>query len=237
MAKAEDVPVWMRPERPSRGPRPAYSRDRLAEAAVRVADEEGAAAVTMRRVAKEIGAGAMSLYRYVSGREDLVELMVDRVHGELELPERPSGDVRADLTLVAEQIRGMWLRHPWLATLQRLRPQHGPNQLRMGEFTLGALDRGQPIDDIFGLSGLLGGYVENAVRGEVTWAEIERSHGFTADDWMHKQSPYIRQLLDSGKYPMFARVVKDADQPHMDPEARFHYGLTRVLDAIESSLP
>ncbi|MFC7586099.1 TetR/AcrR family transcriptional regulator [Nonomuraea antimicrobica] len=81
MADAEYTNIWMRPERPARGPKPAYSRAQIAEAAVRIADAEGAEAVTMRRIAAEIGAGAMSLYRYVPSRDDLIVLVADRLQG------------------------------------------------------------------------------------------------------------------------------------------------------------
>src|SRR2546429_919999 len=93
--------VWTRPVRPLRGPQPAHSRADLVAAAVRVADAEGIAAVSMRRVAAEIGAGTMSLYRYVSRKDDLLDLMVDAALGEMDLPDAPSGDWRADLRLLA----------------------------------------------------------------------------------------------------------------------------------------
>lgn len=65
---AEPHVIWARPERSGRGPRPAYSRADIAAAAVRIADEEGLDAVSMRRVAAELGCGTMSLYNYVPAR-------------------------------------------------------------------------------------------------------------------------------------------------------------------------
>ncbi|RAY14238.1 TetR/AcrR family transcriptional regulator [Actinomadura craniellae] len=234
----EPVSIWMRPERPARGPRPAYSRERITAAAIEIADAEGLEAASMRRVAGEIGTGAMSLYRYVPGREELIELMVDAVLGELDLPDRPSGDWRADLALLAHRRRALHLRHPWLLRVPARRPVFGPNQLRLGEFALGTLDAtGLPIDELISLTGLLTGYLENFSRTEVGWAEEARRTGLDMDQWMAANSTYVNRLVSSGEYPMFARIVIEARQPHMDTDARFEYGLARVLDSIAAALP
>src|SRR5689334_18132683 len=115
----------MRPERNSRGPDPAYSREQITAAAVKIADAEGLEAVSMRRIAREVNAGAMSLYRYIGSKDDLIELMIDTVQGEEPLPER-SGDWRADITAVADLMRAHLRRHPWLAAVSVGRPTFGP---------------------------------------------------------------------------------------------------------------
>jgi AcrR family transcriptional regulator len=229
--------IWMRQERPARGPRPAYSRAQITAAAIRIADAEGLEAASMRRVAAEIGAGTMSLYRYVPRREDLIQLMIDAVIGELDLPERPSGDWRADLTLIAHGERALGLRHPWLTVLRRVRPMFGPNTLRLLEFGGGALDGfGLSIDEMMSLYGLLDGYVQNSVRDQLGWVEEERLTGLSMEQWMINSAPYVRRLIESGEYPIFERIVRDARQPHMDHDARFRYGLDRVLDSIAAGL-
>ena len=78
--------LWDTGRRPSRGPKPALSLDRIVEAAVQVADADGLEAVSMRRVATELGTGAMSLYRYVPGKGELLDLMLDRVQRPSENP-------------------------------------------------------------------------------------------------------------------------------------------------------
>src|SRR5690348_15466784 len=85
--------------------------DRIAAAALRIADAEGLAAVSMRRVAAELDAGTMSLYRHVSGRDDVVELIVDAAYGS-EPPPAPTGDWRADLRALAGRTRRIMLAHP-----------------------------------------------------------------------------------------------------------------------------
>ncbi|GGU02601.1 TetR/AcrR family transcriptional regulator [Actinomadura citrea] len=231
------VSIWSIPERQGRGPRPAYSRTQITEAAIRIADAEGLEAASMRRIAADLGTGAMSLYRYVPSREDLIELMIDHVLLEMDIPERPSGDWRADLTLIAENTRAVWRGHAWLAGLARPRATLGPNRLRLLEFAFGALDVGIPIDDMLTLLDMLNGYVERTVRGEIEWMREMRQSGMTPERWMMQSAPYVRELLDSGRYPMFERIVKDARLPHMSGEEQFWYGLERVLDCIACAMP
>ncbi|MGN9788602.1 TetR/AcrR family transcriptional regulator [Nonomuraea sp. ZG12] len=237
MTDAEYVSIWMRPERPARGPKPAYSRAQITEAAIRIADAEGLEAATMRRIAAEIGAGAMSLYRYVPSRDDLVELIADRLQGEIDVDGMPSGDWRADLTRYAEGLRAMWLRHPWIATVQRSLPSFGPNQLRVIEGVMGALDAHVSIDENFGLMAMLNGYVEGAVREEVSSAEEVRRSGLSESEWMARSSARVHQLLESGEYPIFSKIVTQARRPHLSRDEQFRHGLERVLDCIAAALP
>jgi AcrR family transcriptional regulator len=236
-AGEQHVSIWSVPERQGRGPRPAYSRARITEAAIGIADAEGLEAASMRRIAADLGTGAMSLYRYVPSRDDLIELMVDHALLEMDVPERPTGDWRADLTLIAENTRAVWLRHPWLAGLVRPRATLGPNRLRLLEFAFGALDVGIPIDDMLTLLDMLNGYVERTVRGEIEWTREMRQSGMTPERWMMVSAPYVRELLGTGRYPMFERIVVDARLPHMSSEEQFRYGLGRVLDCIAAILP
>ncbi|MFI6505484.1 TetR/AcrR family transcriptional regulator [Nonomuraea typhae] len=237
MTDAEYVNIWMRPERQARGPRPAYSRAQITEAAIRIADTEGLEAATMRRIAAEIGAGAMSLYRYVPSRDNLVELMADRLMGEIDVAGMPSGDWRADLTRYAGGLRAMWLRHPWIAGVQRSLPSFGPCQLRLIEALMGALDPFVSIDENLGLTAMLNSYVEGAVREEISSAGEVRRSGLSESQWMARNSPYIEQLVTSGDYPIFTKIVMEARQLHLSRDEQFQHGLARVLDCIAAAIP
>jgi AcrR family transcriptional regulator len=237
VADAEHTSIWMRPERPAYGPKPAYSRAQITEAAIRIADAEGLEAATMRRIAAEIGAGAMSLYRYVPSRDDLVELMADRLMGEIDLAGLPSGDWRADLTRYAEGLRAMWRRHPWIATVQRSLPSFGPGQLLLIERLMGVLDPVVPIDENLGLIALLNGYVEGTVREEISAAREFRRSGLSESAWMARSSSYIDRLVRSGEYPIFTKIVMEARRPHLSRDEQFRDGLRRVLDCIAAALP
>ena len=237
MTDAEYVNIWMRPERAAYGPTPVYSRAKITEAAVRIADAEGLEAATMRRIAAEIGAGAMSLYRYVPSRDNLVELMADRVMGEIDVTGMPSGDWRADLTHYADGLRAMWLRHPWIATAQRSLPSFGPNQLILIERLMGVLDAFVSIDENLGLIAMLNSYIEGTVREEISSAKEFRRSGLSESEWMARSYPRIQQLVNSGEYPIFTKVVMEARQPHLSRDDQFRHGLQRVLDCIAAAIP
>lgn len=106
--------IWLRPERAGRGPAPAFDRDRIAAAGIALADADGLTAVTMRAVALALGAGPASLYRYVATRDELLELMIDQVNGEISYAALGSGHWLDDLLALARQSRGVYLAHPWL---------------------------------------------------------------------------------------------------------------------------
>src|SRR5882757_5683358 len=74
--------LWGTQERPSRGPKPSLTLDRIVEAAIELADAEGVTALSMRHVATKLKVGTMSLYRYVPSKAELLDVMVERVVGE-----------------------------------------------------------------------------------------------------------------------------------------------------------
>ncbi len=226
----------MRPERPQRGPQPSHSRAEIAAAAVRIADAEGVEAVSMRRVAAEVGSGTMSLYRYVSRKDDLLDLMVDAVMGEMDLPAAPSGDWRADLTLQARGGRAVGIRHPWLSELSAGRPPLGPNGLRAIEFALGAVEGlGLDIDGMSRVVGILTAFVRGFVQAELAEQEARRRTGLDLNQWRATRAAYIRMLIDSGRHPMLRRIVLDARDP--DPDSDFETALGQVLDGLAATLP
>ncbi|MEU6796613.1 TetR/AcrR family transcriptional regulator [Nonomuraea wenchangensis] len=242
MADEAATSIWMRPEERERsgpGRRPGYSREQITRTAVRIADAEGVEAATMRRIAGELGTGAMSLYRYVPRRDDLFDLMIDLAMSEIELPGGPSGDWRGDLTLLAGQVRAAGLRHPWLIALLTGRPTLGPHLLRVHEFALGAFDgTGLDIDDVTGFVDMLNDYVHSAIRREIGWLEEARRTGLDPGRWKRDyMGPYVRQVVESGAFPLFNRSVLDSRTAHLAPGERFRHGLERVLDAIAALLP
>lgn len=237
VADEKPTSIWMQPERQERsgpGRRPGYSREQVTRTAVRIADAEGLDAVTMRRIACDLGTGAMSLYRYVPRRDDLFDLMIDLAMSEVELPDGPSGDWRADLTLLAGRVRAAGLRHPWLIALLTSRPTLGPNLLRVHEFALGAFEGiGLDIDDITGFAGMLDDYVHSAIRREIGWQEEARRTGLDPERWKRDyMGPYVRQVVESGAFPLFNRSVLESRTAHLTPEERFRQGLDRILDAV-----
>ncbi|MGV9355737.1 TetR/AcrR family transcriptional regulator C-terminal domain-containing protein [Streptomyces misionensis] len=224
--------IWARPERTGRGPKPAYSRDDIAAAAVRIADARGLDAVSMRHVAAELGCGTMSLYNYVPRKEDLYELMADAVAAEHDLWE-PCGDWRADLLRVARQTRALMHRHPWLPRL--MSPVYGfsPHTLRYLEHCLACLE---PLAASYGtkleLIAMVNGVVTTYVRNELDSAQRVRALPWSEEEETAVRGAYLARQVASGAYPRMAAAFAEASGP-VDLEAVFERALARILDAYE----
>jgi AcrR family transcriptional regulator len=122
-------PIWARPQRGSRGPVPTHSREEIVEAAIALADADGLTAVSMRAVATRLGTGAGSLYRYLTSRDDLLDLMTDQVIGELRPYPRTDGDWLDAMLLLGRRQLTLYRRHPWLVDLISRASSIGPQSL------------------------------------------------------------------------------------------------------------
>ncbi|MEO6085132.1 MAG: TetR/AcrR family transcriptional regulator [Umezawaea sp.] len=225
--------VWARPERAPRGPRPAHTRDDIAAAAVTIADADGLTAVSMRGVAKAIGAGTMSLYNYVRRKDDLFDLMVDRVVAEIDLAPPPSGNWRHDLHGLARRTRDVMRRHPWFARSLTLRISFGPNVLRYSEYTLSLLDQAG-LDDRTMMETMprVNVLIASQVNAEMANAEAIRASGVLAERWYEAQAAHLRSVLESGEFPLVSRVFT-AGIPQADPDEWLEHSLDLLLDSID----
>ncbi|WP_188195872.1 TetR/AcrR family transcriptional regulator C-terminal domain-containing protein [Nonomuraea sp. SYSU D8015] len=220
-------------EGPPRAPGQDLTRQRIVRAAVRIADGEGLAAVSMRRIATELDSSAMSLYRHVAGKDELVHLMADAVYGEDPPPDRIPRGWRAQLELVLRQQWSIHRRHPWLAQAVSLtRPRFVPNGMAHTDRLLRAVD-GLGLDAgtmLHAATSLM-----NFVRGTAVSLEVEQQArtetGITDDEWMQAREAELGELLASGAYPTIAKVVA---QPglDMDLDSIFEFGLRRQLDGL-----
>ncbi|GAA2473048.1 TetR/AcrR family transcriptional regulator [Winogradskya humida] len=134
----DQAPVWLRRRSTGVGRPAERSQEEVTAAAIELADLDGLVAVSMRGVAGRLGTGAASLYRYVSGRDDLLDLMIDEVAAGYELPP-PTGPWLPGLVEVGRQARALMLRHPWLPELVLTRPVIGPHGVDLLEHVLALL--------------------------------------------------------------------------------------------------
>ncbi|HEY4454105.1 MAG TPA: TetR/AcrR family transcriptional regulator [Pseudonocardiaceae bacterium] len=205
---------------------------------MRLADAEGIDAVTIRRIAAELGAAPTALYRYVSRKGEVFELMIDAVAGEQDPPEH-SGDWRTDLRLAAEHMRASALRHPWLPQVAAGRATLGPNTLRWLEYSSGVfagheLSADQILLNLDTLTAFVGGHVLH----ELAEVEIARHTGMDHDQWLAAQGAYGESIITGGQYPHLARIMVEARAPHARDrlERNFRHGLERILDGVATSL-
>ncbi len=139
------IPQWWRIPKPS-ARRAPLTREAIIEAALRVLDQEGLNRVSMRRVAEELGTGAGSLYWHVGNKEELLELVVDRVSSELDLPQPEPSRWQEQLKDVAREMRHLMKRHRDVARISLGRIPVGPNLVRVVEWML-VLLRGAGVPD------------------------------------------------------------------------------------------
>lgn len=224
--------VWARVTEPAREPRLVLTRDRIVEAAIRLADREGLDAVSMRKLADELETSPMSLYRHVHGRDDLLELMYDSVIAH-DRDLRHSGDWRADLHAMAQGIRDVALAHPWAARMMTSgRPALGPNALTGLEWALTAVSGlGLPIGDMSRMVLTVIGVAQATVQTEVGEVGEQQRTGMSDEEWHESMAPYLKQVFESGDYPLVSDML--AGSPQQDPQAVFDTTLTIVLDGLE----
>jgi len=227
--------IWERLQQAAAGARLALNRDQIIRTAITIADAEGAPAISMRRIATELGSTAMALYRHVFSKDDLLDLMLDAVFGEIALLEQPAGDWRADLRAFAYASRAVLKRHPWVLPLLISRPTLGPNYLRWFEFSLACIaDRGLDIGTMTQVVSVLNGYISATVSYEAAEEENTRRIGLSEADKREIATPYIQQVITSGRYPNFARFF--TEEVSLDPEQSFSFGVECVLDGIAVQL-
>jgi AcrR family transcriptional regulator len=232
--------LWRQSTAGTRGPKQALSVDRVVDAAVALADGAGLGAVTMRRVAQALGVAPMSLYTYVPGKAELVDLMLDRVYARMPRSE-PAGDTwRERLTAVADDNRALFDRHPWVASVSTTRPALGPGQMAKYEYELRALD-GIGLDDVAmdaALTFLLG-FVETCARASQDARAAQLESAMSDADWWAAHEPLLARVLDASAYPVASRVGRAAGEVYGGAySARYAYefGLQRVLDGIAALL-
>jgi AcrR family transcriptional regulator len=218
-------------ERGPRGPQPGLTHAQIAAAAVRIGDAEGLPGLSMRRVASELGVGTMSLYRYVSCKEDLLDLMLDAAYGEVPLPDPPSGDWRADLRALAYRTRSLLRSHPWLPSVLSSRPPLGPHYLRHFEYSLSLVAHlGFDIGTMLNLVGVVGSYVLGVVTYESAETEADRRSGLSDDQRHATAVPYLEGYLATGQFPNLGRFFHE--RPELNPGQGFEFGLQCVLDGL-----
>lgn len=228
--------LWRKRRPPTRGPKPKLDIDRIVEAAIAIADEEGLAPLSMRKVAERLGVATMSLYTYVPGKAELLDLMVDATVDPGD--EDVSGTWRERLERIAEESWARYHRHPWLLEITMVRPVLGPNVTARYEHELRAID-GIGLTDVEmdAVLNLIAGHVEGAARRALEAALAEQRTGVSDQEWWAERAPVLERLMEPGAFPTAERVGTAAGEAHnaaFAPEHSFRFGLQRILDGIQT---
>jgi AcrR family transcriptional regulator len=239
MSKIDRQSIWMRPEPGDRKPR--FTRQKIAQAALAIADSAGFDAVSMREVASKLGAGTMTLYHYVRTKDDLVALMDDALMGEVLVrdDELPTG-WRNKLALIAQRTHAVFVRHPWAPVAMQGAPP-GPNGLRHFEQCLEALAE-TPLDVTSKLELL--GVIDDFVFGHALRSGEARDHASKASDASGAFADFAQRQLATGDYPQTAALFGDANERQAGERLaafsgsgrRFERGLSALLDGAQLSM-
>jgi AcrR family transcriptional regulator len=213
--------IWLRPERAATGRPAVHDRVEITAAAIAVADRGGLDAVSMRNVAAQLGTGAASLYRYVTGRDDLLDLMVDATAAECRL-EPPTGDPVADLVTVAEGLHAVMMRHPWLPELVVTRPALGPGGVGVLDHVLDIL-ADHPGDSTSKLEvfALLNALVATFARNELA-----------APNQAERAIAYLSHVAAGGERPRITALFDDPSRGDDSPRDRRVAALTALLSGF-----
>ncbi|MGY1652517.1 TetR/AcrR family transcriptional regulator [Geodermatophilus sp. SYSU D01119] len=217
----------------------ALSIDAITAAAIRVADADGLAAVSMARVAAELGSAPMSLYRHVDSKDDLLQLMGDAALGSP--PELAGATWRERLSSWAFAVLGVFRAHPWYREIPLVGPPIGPRNLEWFDRALGALE-GSGLaeeDEVLVVLGLM-----PVVHGQARLS-MDLSAGYAADPDAFGEgfARSLASVVDPARYPSLSRVMASgafgpAGGPEEVPEGyddfgpEFAFALGCYLDGV-----
>lgn len=242
--------LWGRYVAPAPGPRQTRTVSEIVAAAVELADEEGLAAVSMRKVADRLGTSPMGLYTYVPGKAELLDLMLDAVLADLPTDYDQGEGWRAAVELAARESWAFYQRHPWVLQVAGVRNPLGPH-------TFAQYEAACRLFDDLGLTGVemarAVGVVDSFVRGAAKAVSDARSAeqvtGISDDDWWNARAPILEEIqaeVWEERYPTLSRMDQeqafdqldrpDDTTPYLVQDAldTFEFGLQRLLDGLEA---
>jgi AcrR family transcriptional regulator len=226
-------PPWAREKKRRSARRAPLTRDAIVDAALALLDREGLDAVSMRRVAEELGTGAGSLYWHVANKEELLQLLIDRVADELRLPEPDPKRWQEQLKDVGRQFRALMKSHRDIARISLGRIPIGPNTVRVSEWMLSLL-RGAGVPDRTAALALdlMALYV-----GAYAYEESLPFPSPAGDDASPEETiAMIRDYFASLPADRFPHTVALADQLMAGgPDERFEFGLNVLISGLAAS--
>jgi AcrR family transcriptional regulator len=212
-------------DRPAKAP---LSEDAVVDGALAILKSEGPEAVTMRRVAAALDTGAMSLYVYVSGREGLLQAMLDRVTATIKLEAPDPSRWRAQLHSLLARMHQALLAHPGIAAMTLADPPTTEAVLLLTENLLGILLAGglDPQDAAWACD-IFVGLVTATARED----DVRRPRGRSDDRPGHVDKLYtIFAGLPPDRFPLLAAHA--AQMVAGDGDERLRFAIDAVLDGV-----
>lgn len=201
--------------------RAGLTRDRVLQAGLKLVDEEGVTALTMRRLGKELGVEAMSLYTYVSSKQDLLDGVLECVYEEMPKTVTIDGPWQERLRSAARDFREVLLQHPNTVGLLASRPVRSDGSLNLLESSLGELrTAGLSIEQADQILTVMVSFTVGHVASEVGDAERRPLVEIEA----------LHRPIDRNRFP---NVAERADLGPADRDAEYALGLEFIVAGIE----
>lgn len=233
--------LWGTTDRPSRGPKPTLSVDKIVRTAIAIADADGLDAVSMQRVAGDLGYTTMSLYRYIPSKEQLIEVMLDTATETPPESAAPGAHWRTEIEAWVQRVWDVYQRHPWMVRVQISGPPAGPNNLAALEAVLRPLSRaGLDGVELISTAVFLLGVIRELARTSLDISNAQEQAGITATEAEEGFATVLRTYLDNEHFPILAKLVSNGVfDPAGAPEdgglgLDLNFGVQRLLDGIES---
>lgn len=228
--------LWSLDAGPKPGRKPSLTPVQIGLAAMELADASGLEALSMRVLADRLGVSAMSLYRYVPGKPELLDLVVELAHAELP-QDLPDDDWPVRLEEVARDAWALYLRHPWMLEISTYRASLGPHSLRKYERELQAVASAGLSDLVMDLVvASVSDYVRGAARSACEGRSAKKQTGRTDAEWWSLHACLLEQLVDPNVFPLAVRVGAAAGAEYgatTDPERSFDFGLKRLIQGLQ----
>lgn len=235
-AKTNPIPsVWARQQ--AEPDQPALSRAAIVREAIVMLDAEGVEALSMRKLGARLNAAATSLYRHVATKDELMELAVDEVFGEVAVPSVGGSDWRAAATEASRSFRATALRHPWLASVlgQAGLAYLGPNLMSFTERLAGLFAAAGFPEPSRAIDTLIS-YVIGMSTTEAAWLTTVARSGETEAAFAARLMGAAQQATAGYDHVIGASPAADLD-PAEIREDKFTYGLEVVLDGLAMRIP
>lgn len=227
--------LWGRREPATRGPKPTLQVAQIAQAGVKLADEEGLSAVSMKRIATALNVGTMTLYNYVPDKAGLLELMLDSVSSQTPIPDHTVG-WRPFLRDSAQALLAMYEDHPWMADVRVEGPPIGPSQVRFIESAMGSFqDTGLSGQEAMAATMSIQAFVLGMAKLGIHMINDQRAAAPIEPAWAEA----FRHVLDPDEFPRTLAVMTAVGPtPHKLTwdDLGFGFGLERLLDGIASHI-
>ena len=200
-------------------PRRPLTKGRVLQAAVDVADREGLDALTMRRLGAELGVEAMSLYKHVANKEEILDGIVELVVGEIEIPSEGT-EWKEAMRRRTVSARDVLSRHSWAIGLLEARGSRGPTARRY-------------LDAILGNLRSAGFSIENAVHAFWVLDCYVYGHVIQETSLAFNSSEELTDSTGFDEYPHLVEIAQPARRSAYSFDNEFEFGLDLILDALD----